>query len=63
MSLAVSTVSLLVAALGAAKLASPSFDQWADGREIAFGGLVVGVIATSFVIALLLARTRLRAAA
>jgi high-affinity nickel-transport protein len=63
MSLAVSTFSLLVAALGAAKLASPSFEQWADGREIAFGGLVVGVIATSFVIALLLARTRLRAAA
>ena len=62
MSLAVSTVSLLVAALGAAKLALPAFDRWAEGRELAFGGLVVAVIATSFVAAALMARKRLRPA-
>ena len=62
MSLAVSAVSLLVAALGAAKLLSPAFEQWADGRELAFGGLVVGVISSSFVAAVLMARYRLRTA-
>jgi nickel/cobalt transporter (NiCoT) family protein len=58
MGLAVSAVSLLVAALGAAKLASPTIDQWTDGREIAFGGLVVAIIATSFAAAVLMARMR-----
>jgi high-affinity nickel-transport protein len=60
MGLAVATVSLLVAALGAAKLASPSIDRWTDGREAAFGALVIAVIATSFVAALLIARLRPR---
>lgn len=63
MGLAVSAVSLLVAALGAAKLASPAVDSWADGRELAFGGTVVFVIASSFLAALLLARRRPKAAA
>jgi high-affinity nickel-transport protein len=62
MSLAVSAVSLLVAAFGAAKLASPAFDQWAEGRELAFGALVVAIIATSFVAAVLMARSRPRTA-
>jgi high-affinity nickel-transport protein len=62
MGLAVSTVSLLVAALGAAKLASPAFDQWAEGRDLAFGGLVVAVIATSFMAAVVMARLRPRTA-
>jgi len=62
MGLAVSAVSLLVAALGTAKLASPAFEQWADGRDMAFGGLVVGVIATSFLAAALMARLRPRPA-
>jgi high-affinity nickel-transport protein len=62
MSLAVSTVSLLVAALGAAKLALPAVDQWAEGRELAFGGFVVAAIATSFIAAVLMARRRPRAA-
>lgn len=62
MSLAVSSVSLLVAGLGAAKLASPSFEQWTEGRELAFGALVVALIATSFVAAVLMARLRLRTA-
>jgi len=62
MGLAVSTVSLLVAALGTAKLASPVFEQWADGRDMAFGGLVVAVIGTSFLAAALMARMRPRPA-
>lgn len=62
MGLAVSTVSLLVAALGAAKLASPAFDRWAQGQEIAFGAMVVAVIATSFAAAVLVARRRPRTA-
>jgi len=62
MSLAVSAVSLLVAALGAAKLASPAFDQWTEGRELVFGAFVVAVIATSFVAAVLVARMRPRTA-
>ncbi|MDH4114220.1 MAG: nickel transporter [Burkholderiaceae bacterium] len=62
MGLAVSSVSLLVAALGAAKLASPSIDQWTEGREAVLGALVVSVIATSFLAAVLIARMRPRAA-
>lgn len=59
MSLAVSTVSLLVAALGAAKLLSAAFEQWMDGRELVFGALVVGLIASSFLAAVVMARSRL----
>jgi high-affinity nickel-transport protein len=62
MGLAVSTVSLLVAALGTAKLMSPAFDHWAEGRDAAFGGLVVGVIAASFLTAVIMARLRPRTA-
>ena len=56
MSLAVSSVSLLVAAFGAAKLLLPALDAWSDGKELAFGSLVVALIALSFSAALLLAR-------
>jgi high-affinity nickel-transport protein len=56
MSLAVSGVSLLVAAFGAAKLMLPAVDAWSDGKELAFGSLVVAVIALSFSAAMLLAR-------
>jgi nickel/cobalt transporter (NiCoT) family protein len=62
MGLAVSSVSLLVAALGAAKIASPAIDQWTEGRQSAFGAVVVAIIATSFVVAVLMSRTRTKAA-
>jgi high-affinity nickel-transport protein len=62
MSLAVSSVSLLVAALGVAKLASPAIDRWSDGKELAFGSVVVGVIALSYLTARALARPTLAAA-
>jgi nickel/cobalt transporter (NiCoT) family protein len=56
MSLAVSGVSLLVAAFGAAKLMLPAVDAWSEGKELAFGSLVIAVIALSFSAAMLLAR-------
>ena len=48
MSLAVSSVSLLVAAFGVAKLASPLVEDWSDGKELFFGLVVVLVIGTSY---------------
>jgi nickel/cobalt transporter (NiCoT) family protein len=58
MSLAVSAVSLLVAAFGAAKLASPMIDGWSDGKELLFGAVVVASIAASFSAAWMMARLR-----
>lgn len=58
MGAAVAGVSLLVAALGVGKLLSPAFDGWSDGKELAFGAVVVGVIALSYGLAVALARTR-----
>jgi len=55
MSVAVSAVSLLVAALGIGKLASPAIEGWSEGKEIAFGVVVVAVIATSYLVARVLA--------
>ena len=54
--LAVSTLSLLVAALGAAKLFLPTVDAWSDGKELLFGALLIGVIGLSFLVALHLGR-------
>jgi high-affinity nickel-transport protein len=51
MSVAVSGVALLVAAFGVAKLALPAVDTWSDGKELAFGAIVVAVIASSYVVA------------
>jgi len=51
MSLAVSSVALLVAAFGMARLALPAVDAWSDGKEFAFGAIVVAVIASSYLIA------------
>jgi high-affinity nickel-transport protein len=51
MSLAVSGVALLVAAFGAARLAVPAVDAWSDGKQLAFGAIVVTMIGTSYLIA------------
>ena len=56
MSLVVSGISLLVAAYGAARLLSPTLDAWGDGKELALGLGVVGVVALSFFLALRLSR-------
>lgn len=51
MSVAVAGVSLLVAAFGVAKMTLPAVDAWSDGRELAFGSIVVAVIAGSYLLA------------
>jgi len=56
MSVAVAAVSLLVAGLGLGKLASPWFEQWADGKELTFGALVMLVMAAGYLLARHLAR-------
>jgi len=56
MGLAVAGVSLLVAALGLGKLLSPAVDGWTDGKELAFGAVVVAVIGLSYLLARWLAR-------
>lgn len=56
MSLAVSSMSLLVAGFGVAKLASPEIDAWSEGRELLFGAAVVCCVAGSYLVALRLVR-------
>ncbi len=51
MGLAVSGVALLIAAFGTARLALPAVGAWSEGREIAFGAIVVAVIASSYLLA------------
>jgi len=51
MGLAVSSVALLVAAFGVARLTLPAVDAWSDGKELAFGTIVVAVIGSSFLVA------------
>ncbi|MDE1928772.1 MAG: nickel transporter [Burkholderiales bacterium] len=55
MGLAVAGVSLLVAALGIAGLASPAFRRWGEPRELAFGAAVVGLVGASYLGARVLA--------
>lgn len=56
MGLVVSGISLLVAALGVAKMLSPAVDHWADGKELLFGLSLMVIIATSFWAAMRLTR-------
>lgn len=58
MSLAIGSVSLLVALFGAAKWLLPRLDHWSEGKELAFGGAVVAIMVIAFVVALALARAR-----
>ena len=37
----VGTLSLMIAALGAIRYASPPFDEWSGDKELLFGALVV----------------------
>lgn len=63
MGAAVAGVSLLVAALGLGKLLSPAIDAWTDGKELAFGAVVVAVIGLSYLLARHLAGADRRAQA
>jgi high-affinity nickel-transport protein len=51
MSLAVSGVSLGVAALGMAKQLAPAIEAWSEGKELAFGALVVIAVTGACVLA------------
>lgn len=51
MSVAVAGVSLLVAAFGVARMSLPAVDAWGAGRELAFGAVVVAVIASGYLVA------------
>lgn len=56
MGAAVAAVSLLVAALGVGKLLSPAVGGWSEGKELALGAVVVGVIGLSYWFAMTAAR-------
>ncbi|MFC5303256.1 nickel transporter [Azospira restricta] len=56
MGLVVAGVSLLVAAFGALKFFSPAVDGWSDGKELAFGVLLLAVVAGSYLFAVHLTR-------
>jgi nickel/cobalt transporter (NiCoT) family protein len=56
MGLAVGGVSLLVALLGTARLVAPAFAAWSEGRELAFGAAVIGIVTASFIAGRALAR-------
>ncbi|ODU96437.1 MAG: nickel transporter [Rubrivivax sp. SCN 70-15] len=56
MGLAVAVVSLLVGALGIARLVAPALDERVDGAELLPGAVVVAVIAASYLLARWLAR-------
>lgn len=56
MGLAVGGVSLLVALVGTARLVAPAFAAWSEGRELAFGGAVIGIVCASFIAGRALAR-------
>lgn len=51
MGAAVAGVSLLVAALGISRLVSPAFEAWSEGKELAFGALLVLSLAASYLLA------------
>jgi len=58
MSVAVSSVSLLVAALSIGKMVFPLIDTWSEGKELVFGCIVVSVIALSYLVARTLVKRR-----
>ena len=59
MSLAVGSVSLLIAAFALAKLTLPNLDAWSEGKELYFGAAVVLTVLMSYLAGKRLARTPL----
>lgn len=58
MTMAVAGVSLLVAALGTARLVSARFEQWNDGKELYIGLGVIALVTLAYVLACRVARVR-----
>jgi high-affinity nickel-transport protein len=58
MTMAVACVSLLVAAIGIARLASREFEGWTEGRELAIGAAVIVLIGASYLAACRVAALR-----
>jgi high-affinity nickel-transport protein len=56
LSLVVGGISLAVGMFGVMKMSLPAVDAWSEGKEFAVGLVVVGVIATSFLMAVRLTR-------
>lgn len=55
LSLVISSLSLLIAAIGVARLASPEVDAWSEGRELLFGAALICCVAGSYLLAFRLA--------
>lgn len=58
MSLAIGSVSLLVALFATAKWLVPRLDAWTEGKELLFGAIVLGITTLAFVVASWLSRRR-----
>lgn len=58
MTTAVACVSLLVAAIGIARLASHEFEGWTEGKELAIGAAVIVLIGASYLVACRVAALR-----
>jgi nickel/cobalt transporter (NiCoT) family protein len=58
MTMAVACASLLVAAIGIARLASHEFEGWTEGKELAIGAAVIVLIGVSYVVACRVAALR-----
>ena len=58
MTMAVACVSLLVAAIGIARLASHGFEGWTEGKELAIGAAVIVLIGASYLVACRVAALR-----
>ncbi|MDA8416672.1 MAG: nickel transporter [Betaproteobacteria bacterium] len=56
MGLSIAGISLLVAFLGVIKITFPSVDIWSEGKGLFLGGIVVALIACSFMSAIWLTR-------
>jgi high-affinity nickel-transport protein len=58
MGMVVGSVSLLVAAVGIGRHLWPVVEQWTDGKEMAFGAAVLGLVAAGFLVGQWAARQR-----
>ena len=58
MGLSVAALSLLVAAIGAARLTSPAIDHWNESNGLLFSSILMGIVIVSFAVAARAANAR-----